>query len=84
MLEGLKGSGKSLMMKTIAKEFVEEEDGIVLLCNAPYADDDFFEFLQNISQKKIILTGKTVHSAEENEYKVTLLPVMRKQYSYVL
>ena len=55
MLEGLKGSGKSLMMKTIAKEFVEEEDGIVLLCNAPYSGDDFFEFLQSISQKKIVL-----------------------------
>lgn len=55
MLEGLKGSGKSLMMKTIAKQFVEEEDGIVLLCNAPYAGDGYFEFLQSISQKKIVL-----------------------------
>lgn len=55
ILEGLKGSGKSLMMKTIAKQFVEEENGIVLLCNQAFAGDSFFEFLQKITQKKIVL-----------------------------
>lgn len=55
MLEGLKGSGKSLLMKTLAKRFVEQEDGIVLLCNAPFVGDGYFEFLQKISQKKIVL-----------------------------
>ncbi|WAW11602.1 AAA family ATPase [Acinetobacter phage nACB1] len=55
LLEGLKGSGKSLLMKTLAKRFVEQHDGIVLLCNVPYTGDDFFEFLQQITQKKIVL-----------------------------
>ena len=55
MLEGLKGSGKSLLMKTLAKRFVENEDGIVLMCNSPFKGDAYFEFLQKISQKKIVL-----------------------------
>ena len=55
LLEGLKGSGKSLLMKTLAKRFVEEQDGIVLLCNSAFTGDGFFEFLQQISQKKIVL-----------------------------
>ena len=55
MLEGLKGSGKSLLMKTLAKRFVENEGGIVLLCNTPFVGDDYFQFLQKISQKKIVL-----------------------------
>lgn len=55
MLEGLKGSGKSLLMKTLAKRFVENEDGIVLMCNSPFTGDAYFEFLQKISQKKIVL-----------------------------
>lgn len=55
MLEGLKGSGKSLLMKTLAKRFVENEGGIVLMCNSPFTGDAYFEFLQKISQKKIVL-----------------------------
>lgn len=55
ILEGLKGSGKSLMMKTIAKDFVEDEGGIVLLCNQAFTGDSFFEFLQQVNQKKIVL-----------------------------
>lgn len=55
MLEGLKGSGKSLLMKTLAKRFVENEDGIVLMCNSAFTGDAYFEFLQKISQKKIVL-----------------------------
>lgn len=55
MLEGLKGSGKSLLMKTLAKRFVENENGIVLLCNTPFVGDDYFQFLQKITQKKMVL-----------------------------
>ena len=55
LLEGLKGSGKSLLMKSLAKRFVEQHDGIVLLCNSAFTGDGFFEFLQQISQKKIVL-----------------------------
>lgn len=55
MLEGLKGSGKSLLMKTLAKRFVENEGGIVLMCNSAFTGDAYFEFLQKISQKKIVL-----------------------------
>ena len=55
MLAGLKGSGKSLLMKSLANRFVEQEDGIVLMCNSAFTGDDYFEFLQKITQKKIVL-----------------------------
>ena len=57
MLEGLKGSGKSLLMKYLAKDFVDNENGIVLI-NEGYVGPDFFAFLQSISQKKIVLTDE--------------------------
>ena len=55
MLAGLKGSGKSLLMKSLANRFVEQEDGIVLMCNSAFTGDGYFEFLQKITQKKIVL-----------------------------
>lgn len=81
MLEGLKGSGKSLMMKTIAKEFVEEEDGIVLLCNAPYAGDDFFEFLQSIGQKKIVLMDEFDKVYNEKDLRNKILTLLDGLYA---
>lgn len=76
LLEGLKGSGKSLMMKTIAKNFVNNEDGIVLLVDAPFAGSDFFSFLQQIDQKKIVLMDefdKTYSTTDERNAILTLL-----------
>lgn len=55
MLEGLKGSGKSLMMKKLANDFVNNHDGIVLLCTSPFTGDGFFEFLQAFKQPKMVL-----------------------------
>lgn len=81
MLEGLKGSGKSLMMKTIAKQFVEEEDGIVLLCNAPYAGDGFFEFLQSISQKKIVLMDEFDKVYNEKDVRNQILTLLDGLYA---
>lgn len=76
LLEGLKGSGKSLLMKTIANRFVENEDGIVLLCNSAFTGDEFFEFLQQINQKKIVLMDefdKVYSNKEERNNILTLL-----------
>lgn len=76
MLEGLKGSGKSLLMKTLAKRFVENEGGIVLLCNSPYTGDEYFQFLQKIEQKKIVLVDefdKVYNNKEDRNSILTLL-----------
>lgn len=76
MLEGLKGSGKSLLMKTLAKRFVENEGGIVLLCNSPYTGDAYFQFLQKIEQKKIVLMDefdKVYNDKEDRNRILTLL-----------
>ena len=75
LLEGLKGSGKSLLMKTLAKRFVEEQDGIVLLCNSAFTGDGFFEFLQQISQKKIVLMDEfdKVYSDESDRNNILTL-----------
>ena len=75
LLEGLKGSGKSLLMKTLAKRFVENEDGIVLMCNIAFTGDDYFEFLQKITQKKIVLMDEfdKVYKEKEDRNKILTL-----------
>ena len=75
LLEGLKGSGKSLLMKTLAKRFVEQHDGIVLLCNSAFTGDGFFAFLQQISQKKIVLMDEfdKVYSDEDDRNNILTL-----------
>lgn len=76
MLEGLKGSGKSLLMKTLAKRFVENEDGIVLMCNAPFTGDAYFEFLQKISQKKIVLMDEFDKVYKEKDDRNNILTLL--------
>lgn len=75
LLEGFKGSGKSLLMKTLAKRFVENEDGIVLMCNTAFTGDDYFEFLQKIAQKKIVLMDEfdKVYKEKEDRNKILTL-----------
>lgn len=75
ILEGLKGSGKSLMMKTMAKDFVEKDNGVVILVNQPYTGDDFFEFLQQISQQKMVLMDEfdKVYRREEDRNSILTL-----------
>lgn len=76
MLEGLKGSGKSLLMKTLAKRFVELEDGIVLMCNAPFTGDGYFEFLQKITQKKIVLMDEFDKVYKEKDDRNNILTLL--------
>lgn len=81
MLEGLKGSGKSLLMKTLAKRFVENEDGIVLMCNAPFTGDAYFEFLQKISQKKIVLMDEFDKVYKEKDDRNNILTLLDGNFS---
>lgn len=53
--EGVKGSGKTLLMKRISKTFVEQDNGIVLIVNTPFSGDAFNSFIQSVSQPKIVI-----------------------------
>ena len=54
LLEGEKGSGKSMLMKRIAIKAVE--DGLpVIVINSPFCGDAFNTFLQGIRQPAVIL-----------------------------
>ena len=81
MLEGLKGSGKSLLMKTLAKRFVENEGGIVLMCNAPFTGDAYFEFLQKISQKKIVLMDEFDKVYKDKDDRNNILTLLDGNFS---
>ena len=81
MLEGLKGSGKSLLMKTLAKRFVENEGGIVLMCNAPFTGDAYFEFLQKITQKKIVLMDEFDKVYKEKDDRNNILTLLDGNFS---
>lgn len=81
MLEGLKGSGKSLLMKTLANRFVENEGGIVLLCNSAFTGDDYFEFLQKISQKKIVLMDEFDKVYNDKDARNNILTLLDGNYA---
>lgn len=54
LFNGLKGSGKSLLMKRIAMDFVEQ-GGVVMIINDPFCGTDFNEFVQGIKQPVLFL-----------------------------
>lgn len=74
--EGVKGSGKTLLVKHLSKTFVEQHEGIVLIVNTPYSGDGFNSFLQSISQKKIVVFDefeKVYHEKDTRNAILTLL-----------
>lgn len=74
MLTGEKGSGKSLLAKTVSMEGALM--GIpTIIINTPYTGDQFNTFIQNIDQPAIILFDEfeKVYPAEDQESILTLL-----------
>lgn len=74
--EGVKGSGKTLLVKHLSKTFVEQHEGIVLIINTPFHGDAFNSFLQSISQRKIVIFDefeKVFHEEEPRNAILTLL-----------
>jgi len=74
MLTGEKGSGKSLLAKTLAMAGAEQ--GIpTLIINAPWHGDKFNKFIQDIEQPCIILFDEfeKVYDTEQQESMLTLL-----------
>ena len=74
MLTGEKGSGKSLLAKTISIEAAAQ--GIpTLIINAPWHGDKFNKFIQDIEQPCIVLFDEfeKVYDSDEQESMLTLL-----------
>ena len=74
MLNGEKGSGKSLLAKNIAVEAAKE--GIpTIVINAPWCGDKFNSFIQAIEQPVVILFDEfeKVYNAEQQTALLTLL-----------
>lgn len=74
MLNGEKGSGKTLLAKTLSINAAEE--GIsTLIINQPYTGDTFNKFLQDIAQPTIILFDEfeKVYDEQDQEAALTLL-----------
>lgn len=74
MLTGEKGSGKSLLAKTIS--ITAAEQGIpTLIINAPWHGDKFNKFIQDIEQPCIVLFDEfeKVYDSDEQESMLTLL-----------
>ena len=74
MLTGEKGSGKSLLAKTISMEAAKQ--GIpTLIINAPWHGDKFNKFIQDIEQPCVILFDEfeKVYDSDEQESMLTLL-----------
>lgn len=53
MLEGFKGTGKTLLAKKLCVDFVKS-GGICILQSEAYVGDDYKGFLQKINQQKIV------------------------------
>jgi len=75
MLSGLKGSGKTLLAKTVSIEAAEQMDMPTILVGAPYHGEGFFRFLQAIDQPAIVLFDEyeKVYSDEDHQNSILTL-----------
>ncbi|AND75376.1 ATPase [Acinetobacter phage vB_AbaM_ME3] len=84
---GEKGSGKSLLLKRICINFVESHQGIVLIVDQPYAGSTFNQFLQSITQDKIVVIDefeKVYMEAEPRNSMLSLLDGTWPQHTLFL
>ena len=84
MLEGFKGTGKTLLAKKLCVDFVEKEGGIVILQSDVHTGDAYKGFLQKIKQKKIVFIDefdKVYTRTEEINDMLTLLDGMYPQHA---
>jgi hypothetical protein len=72
-LDGVKGSGKTLLAKTISK-FAQEEGIATVVINQPHCGDDFNKFIQSINVPAIIMFDEfeKVYGYHEQEKILTL------------
>lgn len=74
MLTGEKGSGKTLLAKTVCIKALKEEDIPTIIINAPWRGDDFNTFIQKIEQPAIIFFDEfeKTYNADQQQQVLTL------------
>jgi len=74
MLNGEKGSGKSLLAKAVSIASAERDIPTIII-NAPWTGDRFFSFMQNIDQPCVVLFDEfeKVYNSDDQEHILTLL-----------
>lgn len=74
MLTGEKGSGKSLLAKTVSMEGIERDMPTIVI-NAPWRGDKFNALIQSIQQPAIVLFDEfeKVYNSDQQEEILTLL-----------
>lgn len=74
LLSGMKGAGKTLLVKTISRAMLDENVP-TLLINRPYVGDQFAEFLTSLNTPVVAILDEfeKVYDAEHQEKMLTLL-----------
>lgn len=75
MFSGLKGSGKSLLMKRCAIDFVAE-GGIVIVINEPFCGTEFNEFVQTIKQPVMFIIDEFEKVYDDKSARNALLSLL--------
>lgn len=75
LFTGNKGSGKTLITKEVAMQSVEM-DIPVLICDEPYTGSQFFQFLNAITQRCVVLIDEFEKKYDDDEKQNSLLSLL--------
>lgn len=75
LLSGNKGSGKTMLTKEVAMQAVEQNIPVIII-DEPYTGSQFFQFLNAISQRCIVLIDEFEKKYDDDEKQNSLLSLL--------